>query len=113
MRETTYQFRAPFVIDASKFQAAFGHLKPTPHGDAVQQTLAWYPVSMTARHRASRRSAPISPARPTGTLRAHDSQICTALVLTLQATPSDARRLSSLVKCPLSDTEPCPATPGT
>ena len=30
-----------------------------------------------------------------------------------QATPSDARRLSSLVKCPLSDTEPRPATPGT
>src|SRR5262249_39621858 len=30
----------------------------------------------------------------------------------LQATPSDARRLSSLVKCPLSDTEPRPATPG-
>ena len=28
----------------------------------------------------------------------------------LQATPSDARRLSSLVKCPLSDTEPRPAT---
>ena len=31
----------------------------------------------------------------------------------LQATPSYARRLSSLVKCPLSDTEPRPATPGT
>jgi tetratricopeptide (TPR) repeat protein len=31
----------------------------------------------------------------------------------LQATPSDARRLSSLVKCPLSDTEPRPATAGT
>src|SRR5262249_28687651 len=30
-----------------------------------------------------------------------------------QATPSYARRLSSLVKCPLSDTEPRPATPGT
>src|SRR5215472_2527336 len=30
-----------------------------------------------------------------------------------QATPSDARRLSSLVKCPLSDTEPRPATLGT
>ena len=37
---------------------------------------------MTARRRASRRSAPIPPARPTGTFRAHDSQICTALVLT-------------------------------
>jgi nucleoside-diphosphate-sugar epimerase len=42
MRETTYQFRAPFVIDASKFQSAFGHLEPTPHRAAVQQTVAWY-----------------------------------------------------------------------
>jgi len=42
MRETTYQFRAPFVIDASKFEAAFGHLAPTPHRDAVQRTVAWY-----------------------------------------------------------------------
>jgi hypothetical protein len=30
-----------------------------------------------------------------------------------QAAPSDARRLSSLVKCPPSDTEPRPAMPGT
>jgi hypothetical protein len=29
MRGTTYQFRAPFVIDASKFEAAFGY--PEPH----------------------------------------------------------------------------------
>jgi nucleoside-diphosphate-sugar epimerase len=42
MRETTYQFHAPFVIDASKFQAAFGRLEPTAHRDAVQQTVAWY-----------------------------------------------------------------------
>jgi nucleoside-diphosphate-sugar epimerase len=42
MRETTYQFRAPFVIDASKFEAAFGHLEATPHRDAVQRTVAWY-----------------------------------------------------------------------
>jgi nucleoside-diphosphate-sugar epimerase len=42
MRETTYQFRAPFVIDASKFEAAFGHLEPTSHHDAVQRTVAWY-----------------------------------------------------------------------
>jgi nucleoside-diphosphate-sugar epimerase len=42
MRETTYQFRAPFVIDASKFEAALGHLEPTPHHDAIQRTLAWY-----------------------------------------------------------------------
>jgi nucleoside-diphosphate-sugar epimerase len=42
MRETTYQFRAPFVIDSGKFEAAFGRLEPTPHRDAVKQTLAWY-----------------------------------------------------------------------
>jgi hypothetical protein len=42
MRETTYQFRAPFVIDSGKFEAAFGRLEPTPHRDAVTQTLAWY-----------------------------------------------------------------------
>jgi nucleoside-diphosphate-sugar epimerase len=42
MRETTYQFRAPFVIDASKFEAALGRLEPTPHRDAVQRTVAWY-----------------------------------------------------------------------
>jgi nucleoside-diphosphate-sugar epimerase len=42
MRETTYQFRAPFVIDARKFETAFGHLGPTPHNDAVRRTIAWY-----------------------------------------------------------------------
>jgi nucleoside-diphosphate-sugar epimerase len=42
IRETTYQFRAPFVIDASKFEAAFGRLEPTAHRDAVQRTVAWY-----------------------------------------------------------------------
>ena len=42
VRETTYQFRAPFVIDASKFEAAFGHLEPTAHRDAVRRTVAWY-----------------------------------------------------------------------
>ena len=42
MRETTYQFRAPFVIDASKFEAALGPLEPTAHPDAVRRTIAWY-----------------------------------------------------------------------
>jgi nucleoside-diphosphate-sugar epimerase len=42
IRETTYQFRAPFVIDASKYEAAFGRLEPTPHPQAVQRTVAWY-----------------------------------------------------------------------
>ena len=42
MRETAYQFRAPFVIDSSRFDAAFGRLEPTPHSEAVAQTVAWY-----------------------------------------------------------------------
>jgi len=42
MRETAYQFQAPFVIGASKFEAAFGQLQPTPHRDAVPRTVAWY-----------------------------------------------------------------------
>jgi hypothetical protein len=42
MREAAYQFRAPFVIGSSKFDAAFGRLEPTPHSDAVAQTVAWY-----------------------------------------------------------------------
>ena len=40
MRETAYQFQAPFVIGSSKFDAAFGRLEPTPHRDAVEQTVA-------------------------------------------------------------------------
>jgi len=42
MRETTYQFRAPFVIDSSKFDTAFGRLELTQHRDAVEQTVRWY-----------------------------------------------------------------------
>jgi hypothetical protein len=36
MRETAYQFQAPFVIDSSKFDAAFGRLEPTPHRTATR-----------------------------------------------------------------------------
>ena len=36
MRETADQFRAPFVIDSSRFDAAFGRLEPTPHSEAVR-----------------------------------------------------------------------------
>jgi nucleoside-diphosphate-sugar epimerase len=44
-RETTemlYQWQRPFVVDASKFQRAFGPLEPTPHHQAVATTLAWF-----------------------------------------------------------------------
>ena len=42
LRETAYQFRAPFVADSSKFEAAFGPFEPTPHPDAVRWTIGWY-----------------------------------------------------------------------
>jgi nucleoside-diphosphate-sugar epimerase len=44
-RETTemlYQWERPFVLDASKFQRAFGPLEPTPHPQAVATTVAWF-----------------------------------------------------------------------
>lgn len=39
--EMLYQFEAPLVVDHSKFERAFG-CKPTPHKEAIRQTLAWY-----------------------------------------------------------------------
>jgi hypothetical protein len=42
LRETAYQFRRPFVIDSSKFERAFGQLEPTPHREAVKQTVEWF-----------------------------------------------------------------------
>jgi nucleoside-diphosphate-sugar epimerase len=44
-RETTemlYQWQRPFVLDASKFQRAFGPFQPTPHHQAVATTVAWF-----------------------------------------------------------------------
>jgi nucleoside-diphosphate-sugar epimerase len=42
LNETLYQFRAPFVSDASKFQAAFGPFEPTPQPEAVRRTMDWF-----------------------------------------------------------------------
>ena len=44
-RETTemlYQWERPFVLDASKFQRAFGPFESTPHPQAVATTVAWF-----------------------------------------------------------------------
>jgi nucleoside-diphosphate-sugar epimerase len=46
--EMLYQWERPFVLDAAKFQRAFGPLEPTPHRQAVATTVAWF------RERASR-----------------------------------------------------------
>ena len=37
--ETLYQFKRPFVSDASKFQGAFGPFEPTPHPEAVRRAV--------------------------------------------------------------------------
>jgi nucleoside-diphosphate-sugar epimerase len=39
--EMHYEFDAPYLIDASKYLAAFGGA-PTPHREGLRQTVAWY-----------------------------------------------------------------------
>jgi nucleoside-diphosphate-sugar epimerase len=41
LAETYYQFGEPFVMDTSKYQAAFG-AAGTPLADAIAATVAWY-----------------------------------------------------------------------
>ena len=40
--ETLPHFQAPYVLDWSKFQWAFGPSTPTPHPEAVARTVAWF-----------------------------------------------------------------------
>src|SRR5919106_984250 len=40
--EMLYQWERPFVLDASKFERAFGPFVPTPHHKAVATTVAWF-----------------------------------------------------------------------
>jgi hypothetical protein len=40
MVELTYQWTAPFVSDATRFETTFGPVETTPHEAAVAQTLA-------------------------------------------------------------------------
>ena len=40
--ELMYQFEAPYIVDGSKFQQAFGTYTPTRHRDDIQSTLEWY-----------------------------------------------------------------------
>jgi hypothetical protein len=37
-----YQFERPFVSEASKLSGTFGPFEPTPHGEAVARTVAWF-----------------------------------------------------------------------
>lgn len=47
LKEMLYQFEAPFRVDHSRFAQAFG-AAPTPHGEAIRQTLDWYRNSLSA-----------------------------------------------------------------
>jgi nucleoside-diphosphate-sugar epimerase len=41
VKETLYQSERPWVVDHSKFATAFGS-RPTPHEEAIAQTLSWF-----------------------------------------------------------------------
>lgn len=45
--ELAYEFTAPFILDDSRYQAAFGGT-PTPHRDALRATLDWYAAQQDA-----------------------------------------------------------------
>ncbi len=40
--EMLYEFNAPFVVDGSQFERAFGPFAVTPHREALRRTLAWF-----------------------------------------------------------------------
>lgn len=42
LREMRYQFEKPFVVDARRFEAAFGVPHATPHTEGIRRTLDWY-----------------------------------------------------------------------
>jgi hypothetical protein len=41
LREIAYQVEQPFVVSHERFSASFD-LEPTPHREAIEETLAWY-----------------------------------------------------------------------
>jgi hypothetical protein len=41
LKETSYQFAQPFVLDSSAMQTTFG-LAPTAPEEAANTTIAWY-----------------------------------------------------------------------
>lgn len=48
LKEVFYEFEQPFVLDHSKFLAAFGPQTTTPHEEAIRQTVRWYKQMMLA-----------------------------------------------------------------
>ena len=63
VREVSYQLEQPFVLDHSKFARAFG-AHPTPHSEAIRDTLAWYRARSESGHSRGDAATPGStPAR--------------------------------------------------
>ncbi|KRE58369.1 NAD-dependent epimerase/dehydratase family protein [Paenibacillus sp. Soil750] len=46
LKEVLYEFEHPFILDHSKFEAAFGPQTTTPHVEAIKHTLQWYKEMM-------------------------------------------------------------------
>ncbi len=46
-KEMMYEFEEPYIVDHSQFAATFG-ASPTPHVEAVQDTIAWYKQHLPA-----------------------------------------------------------------
>jgi nucleoside-diphosphate-sugar epimerase len=51
--ELAYEFEAPFVLDGTKYERAFGGA-PTPHSAAIRTTLDWYAAQSHASETSSR-----------------------------------------------------------
>ena len=47
--EMMYEFDKPFIVDASKFEKAFG-MKATPIREAIRETVHWYKSHMELEH---------------------------------------------------------------
>jgi nucleoside-diphosphate-sugar epimerase len=41
LKEISYEFEHPFIVDHRKYEAVFGS-QTTPHCEAIQKTIAWF-----------------------------------------------------------------------
>lgn len=55
MGELLYEFNAPYLIDGSKYQRAFGGM-PTPHKEGLRRTVEWYQGHVPTLAQATRRA---------------------------------------------------------
>jgi hypothetical protein len=41
LKEISYEFEQPFIVDHQKYERVFGS-DPTPHHEAIRRTIAWF-----------------------------------------------------------------------